>query len=83
MISNWISAALTVERALTIMFPLKFRSQDMPRNSKYVIPIIVVLVILGNIPTHLFFIERKKGLYFATVAEIILYIILLNRMSAY
>jgi len=58
--SNWISTTITVERALTIMFPLKFRSNDMRRHSKYAIPIIVILVLLGNIPS-LYAIKLIKG----------------------
>jgi len=48
--TNWISTTITVERALTIMYPLKFRSNDMRRHSKYAIPIMVILLLLVNIP---------------------------------
>jgi len=48
--TNWISTTVTVERALTIMFPLKFRSHEMRKHAKHAILIIVVLVIVANIP---------------------------------
>ena len=63
--TNWISTTITVERALTIMFPLKFRSYDMRRHSKYAIPIIVILLVLGNIP--LFYAsEQIEGTVYCT-----------------
>jgi len=68
MITNWISTAITVERALTILFPLKFRSQDMSRNSKYAIPIIIVLALLGNIP-ELFILEHMGGTIFCSMLK--------------
>jgi len=58
--TNWISTTITVERALTIMFPLTFRSTDMRRHSKYALPSIVILVLLGNIPAFYVF-EQLKG----------------------
>ena len=58
--TNWISTTVTVERALTIMFPLKFRSNDMRRHSKYAIPSIVILVLLGNIPA-LYAVKQLEG----------------------
>ena len=61
--SNWISTTITVERALTIMFPLKFRSNDMRRHSKYAIPIIVILVLLGNIPSLYAIIQIEGTVY--------------------
>jgi len=42
-LSTCISAIITVERSLTILFPLQFKCQDMRRRSKYVILVIVVL----------------------------------------
>jgi len=42
-ISNWISSAITVERALTVLWPFVFKSQDMNRRSKYVVLAICVL----------------------------------------
>ena len=42
-VSTWLSATITVERALTIISPLVFRSQDMSRRSKYIIAMIVIM----------------------------------------
>jgi len=42
-ISNWISSAISVERALTVLWPFVFKSQDMKRRSKYVVLAICVL----------------------------------------
>jgi len=42
-VSTWISATITVERALTIVLPFKFKSQDMSRRSKYIVAIIIVM----------------------------------------
>ena len=61
--SNWISTTITVERAMTIMFPLKFRSQDMRQHSKYAIAIIVVLVLSGNIPSFYAFVQLTETTY--------------------
>jgi len=43
-VSTWLSATITVERALTIVLPFVFKSQDMSRRSKYIIAIIVVML---------------------------------------
>jgi len=42
-LSTCISAIITVERSLTILFPLRFKCQDMRRRSKFVVLVIVVL----------------------------------------
>jgi len=42
-VSTWLSATITVERALTIVLPFVFRSQDMSRRSKYIVAIIIVM----------------------------------------
>jgi len=42
-VSTWLSATITVERALTIISPLVFRSQNMSRRSKYIIALIVIM----------------------------------------
>jgi len=42
-VSTWISATITVERALTIILPYVFKSQDMSRRSKYIIAMIIVM----------------------------------------
>jgi len=46
--SNWISAVITVERALTIVFPLSFKSQTMRGRSKYVVCVIFILLLLAS-----------------------------------
>jgi len=71
--TNWISTTITVERALTILFPLKFRSNDMRKHSKYAIPIIVILLLLGNIPTFYTFKQIKGSVYCIYSADINLY----------
>ena len=50
-VSTWISATITVERALTIILPFVFKSQDMSRRSKYIIAIIVIVQPLTQIIT--------------------------------
>jgi len=68
MITNWISTVITVERSMTILFPLKFRSQDMPRNSKYTIRIIIVLALLGNID-EIFRVGQHEGTIFCSMLK--------------
>ena len=48
-VSNWISAVITVERAMTIVLPCLFRSEDMRRRSKYVLIAIMVFFLIANI----------------------------------
>jgi len=48
-VSNWISAVITVERALTIMLPFIFRPQGMRKRSKYVLIVITVFFLIINI----------------------------------
>jgi len=48
-VSTWLSTTITVERALTIVLPFVFRSQDMSRRSKYIIAIIIVMQPLTQI----------------------------------
>ena len=48
-VSTWLSTTITVERALTIVLPFVFRSQDMSRRSKYIIAMIVILQPLTQI----------------------------------
>jgi len=48
--SNWISAVITIERALTIVFPIVFKAQTMLRKSKYVICVILILLLLASSP---------------------------------
>jgi len=48
-VSTWLSATITVERALTIVLPFVFKSQDMSRRSKYIIAIIIVMQPLTQI----------------------------------
>ena len=67
-ITNWISSALTVERALTIMFPLRFKSHDMCKNSKYAITLIVVLALVG-ILTSIYGYEHVEGTIFCKYRE--------------
>ena len=50
-ISNWMSVVITVERALTIVFPLVFRSQTMRGRSKYVTCVIFILLLLASSPS--------------------------------
>jgi len=50
-VSTWLSATITVERALTIIFPFVFKSQDMSRRSKYIIAMIIVVQPLTQIIT--------------------------------
>jgi len=53
-VSTWLSATITVERALTIMLPFVFKSQDMSGRSKYIIAIIIVMQPLTQIFTLLY-----------------------------
>ena len=48
---------------MTIIFPLKFRSQDIPKHSKYAIPLIIVLALLGNIPALYGYSQLEGTLY--------------------
>jgi len=48
-VSTWLSATITVERALTIILPFVFKSQDMSRRSKYIVAIIIVIQPLTQI----------------------------------
>jgi len=52
--SNWISASITVERALTMFYPFVFRPQAMRKRSKYVVLAICVLLIFTYV-TLLYF----------------------------
>jgi len=47
--SNWISAVITVERTLTVVLPLFFRSQDMRKRSKYILIVIWAVFLVANI----------------------------------
>jgi len=58
--SNWISAVITVERALTIVFPFVFKSQTMRGRSKYVICVFLILLLLASTPS-LFLTEHDSG----------------------
>ena len=49
-ISNWISTILTLERTLTILFPVKFQTHMIKNRSKYVLIILIVYLSLINIP---------------------------------
>ena len=42
-VSTWLSAAITIERALTIILPFVFKSQDMSRRSKYMVALIIII----------------------------------------
>jgi len=42
-VSTWVSASITVDRALTIIFPFVFKSQDMIKRSKYIVALIIVM----------------------------------------
>ena len=53
-ISNWISVAITVERALTVLWPFVFKSQDMIRRSKYIVLAICVLITAIHVPINTF-----------------------------
>ena len=48
-VSTWISATITVERALTIIQPFVFRSQDMSRRSIYIIAMVIIMQPLTQI----------------------------------
>jgi len=58
--SNWISAVITVERALTIVFPFVFKSKTMRGRSKYVICVFFILLLLASTPS-LFLTEHDSG----------------------
>ena len=47
--SNWISAAVTVERSLTILLPFMFNPRKMRKRSVYVIIALVFIIMLANI----------------------------------
>ena len=42
-VSTWLSATITVERALTIILPFVFKSQDMSRRPKYMVALIIII----------------------------------------
>jgi len=69
--SNWISAAVTVERSLTILLPFMFNPRQMRKRSVYVIIALVLIIMLANI--HFFFrqfyIEADFANYCATKEE--------------
>ena len=52
--SNWISAILTLERTLTILFPVMFQTQGIKKRSKVVLVILIMYTSLNNIP-HLIY----------------------------
>jgi len=52
--SNWISAILTLERALTILCPIRFQTRWIKRRSKRVLIVLTAFTTLNNIP-HLIF----------------------------
>jgi len=54
-VSTWLSATITVERALMIVLPFVFRSQDMSKRSKYIIAIIIVMQPLTQIFNLMYF----------------------------
>jgi len=60
---------------MTIMFSLKFRSQDMRKHSKYAIAIIVVLVLSGNIPAFYAVVQLRNTTFcrFNTRFDILVY----------
>ena len=43
--SNWITVTLTLERALTVLFPFVFQSQGMRKRSKYVVIAIFIIFV--------------------------------------
>jgi len=53
-VSTWLSATITVERALTIILPFVFKSQDMNKRSKYIVAIIIVIQPLTQILTLMY-----------------------------
>ena len=65
-LSTCISAIITVERSLTILFPIRFKCQDMRRRSKFVSLVIVVLQPFIQF-IHLFY--AKQGKYFCEFSE--------------
>jgi len=52
--SNWISAILTLERTLTILFPVMFQTQGIKKRSKVVLILLIIYTSLNNIP-HLIY----------------------------
>jgi len=48
--SNWISASITIERALTMFCPFVFRPEAMRKRSKYVVLAICVLLVSTYVP---------------------------------
>jgi len=54
--SRTLCTVLTVERTLTILFPLKYRAQNVRKRSKYILTITLAFISVGNIP-HLLFSE--------------------------
>jgi len=49
-LSNWISASITIERALTLFFPFVFRPEAMRKRSKYVVLAISVVLVSTYVP---------------------------------
>ena len=48
-VSTWVSASLTVDRALTIILPFVFKSQDIIKRSKYIVALIIVMQLITQI----------------------------------
>jgi len=58
----WISAIITVERSLTILFPFVFKSQNMRKRSKIVLAVIIVLQPFIQF-TNYYYIIRKPEVH--------------------
>ena len=43
--SNWITVTLTLERALTVLFPFMFQSQNMRKRSRYIVIAIFIVFV--------------------------------------
>jgi len=75
-ISNWISVAITVERALTVLWPFVFKPQDMKNRSKYVVLAICVLLTATYVAINSFENQGIPDLVETVVATVLPFILI-------
>ena len=80
LLSTCISAIVTVERSLTILFPFRFKCQDMRRRSKIVI---VVIFILQPFIYSFSIYYMKSDYGWCTLTEEMLYVFYLTILFVY
>ena len=82
LLSSGISAIITVERSLTVLFPFHFKCQNMKKRSKRVIAIIVVLQPFIQ-SLQLYYIKKDKETMFCEFFEQWAYILYYNIVSIF